>query len=113
MIPREINFSDRETSSISDEVAKLLQKVAIVETDHMDGEFISTIFLRPKKDGSFRPIINLRGLNAFVAYNQFKMETILHAIQLIRPNCYMASIDLKDAYSAVPIAEVHREFLRF
>ena len=112
-IPREICFSDHESSMITDEIAKMLQKGAIVETHHSKGEYISNIFLRPKKDGSFRPIINLRGLNAFVAYHHFKMETIRYAIQLVRLNCFMASIDLKDAYFSVPIAKEHRKFLRF
>ena len=112
-IPQEICFSDHESSMITDEVAKMLQKGAIVQKTHSDGEYLSNIFLRPKKDGSFRPIINLRGLNAFVAYHHFKMETIRNAIQLIRANDYMASIDLKDAYFAIPIAKEHRKFLRF
>ena len=41
------------------------------------------------------------------------METIRYAIQLVRPNCFLASIDLKDAYFSVPIAQEHRKFLRF
>ena len=41
------------------------------------------------------------------------METIRTAIQLLRPNCFMASIDLKDAYFSAPIAKEHRKFLRF
>ena len=51
-----------------------------IETSHTDGEFISNIFLRPKKDESFCPVISLRGLNAFVAYYHFKMETIRYVI---------------------------------
>ena len=91
----------------------MLQKGVIVQTEHCLGEFVLTIFLRPKKDGLHRPIINLKRLNAFVTYYHFKMETIRTAIQLIRPGCYMASIDLKDAYFSVPIAREHRKFLRF
>ena len=41
------------------------------------------------------------------------METIRTAIQLLRPNCFMASIDLKEAYFSVPIAKEHRKFLQF
>ena len=89
-IPRDICFSNIEAAMITQEIAKMLQKGAIMETSHTDGDFLSNIFLRPKKDGSFRPIINLRRLNAFVAYHHFKMETIRTAIQLIRPNCFMA-----------------------
>ena len=35
------------------------------------------------------------------------------AVQLMRKNCYMASIDLTDAYYTVPVAPEHRKYLRF
>ena len=35
------------------------------------------------------------------------------AITLMSPNCYMASIDLKDAYYSVSIDTNHRKYLRF
>ena len=38
--------------------------------------FVSTLFLVPKKDGSQRPVINLKHLNAFVESPHFKMEGI-------------------------------------
>ena len=112
-IPKELQCGATEGAIITASIADMLQKGAIVQTVHTAGEFLSNIFIRPKKDGSFRPIINLKGLNAFVAHFHFKMETIRTAIQLIRPQCYMASVDLKDAYFAVPIASEHRKYLRF
>ncbi len=111
--PKRIPFIAREIEMISAEVHKLLQKGAIKQVEHTSGEFISNIFIRPKKDRSFRPIINLRELNKSVAYFHFKIETNQFALELIRPKCYMASIDLKDAYFAIPIAVEHRKFLRF
>ena len=111
--PKPNLFSPKETAIISAEIEILLQKGAIQKVTHVPGEFISSIFIRPKKDGSFRPIINLRNLNKSVAYFHFKMETIHLALQLIRPQCFMASLDLKDAYFAIPIAMDHRKYLRF
>ena len=70
-IPREIKFSSQEEAIISEEIAKMLKTGAILEKTHAKGEFISNIFIRPKKDGSFRLIINLKGLNTFVAYFNF------------------------------------------
>ena len=34
-------------------------------------------------------------------------------LKLIRPGCYIASIDLKDAYYSVPVADEDRKFLKF
>ena len=49
------------------------KKRIIVKSSHEEGEFISNIFLRPKKDGSFRMILNLKDLNTFVRFHHFKM----------------------------------------
>ena len=89
-------FSAAENVIISTEVANLLQKAVIVETSHKPGEFISSIFVRPKKDGSHRMILNLKNLNRHVQYNHFKMDTLQSVIGLMTPNCFMASVDLKD-----------------
>ena len=43
-------------------------------------------------------ILNLKQLNEFVSYHHLKMDTIQTALKLIRPGCFMASVDLKDAY---------------
>ena len=106
-------FSAAENDIISTEVANLLQKAVIVETSHEPGEFISSIFVRPKKDGSHRMILNLKNLNKHVQYNHFKMDTLQSVISLMTPNCFMASVDLKDAYYSVPIAAAHQKYLKF
>lgn len=41
------------------------------------------------------------------------METLIDAIRLMTPNCFMGSVDLKDAYYYVPIAKTHQKFLNF
>ena len=58
-------------------------------------------------------ILNLKKFNKHVTYQQFKMDTLHTITSLIKPHCFMASLDLKDAYHSVPIAEKHRKFLRF
>ena len=102
-----------ETEAIDLEVHKLLKKAVISQTLHEPGEFISRIFVRPKKDGTYRLILNLKKLNNFVKYHHFKMETIHTATQLMKKNCYMASIDLRDAYYSVPVCKNHQKYLKF
>lgn len=41
------------------------------------------------------------------------MDTLRTALKLIRPECFMASVDLKDVYYSIPIAEEDRKFLTF
>ena len=41
------------------------------------------------------------------------MDTLTTAIKMMRKGCYMASVDLKDAYYSAPIAAEHQKFLKF
>lgn len=58
-------------------------------------------------------ILNLRKLNESIKFYHFKMDTFETALKLIKPNCYMASIDVRHAYYMVPIAEAQQIKLRF
>ena len=60
-----------------------------------------------------RMILYLKSLNEFVAYQHFKMDDIQTAVKLVRPQCFMVSVDLKDAYYSVPVAPEDRTFLKF
>ena len=58
-------------------------------------------------------ILNLKSLNDHVVYLHFKMNTLKDAISQMKPNCFMASVDLKDTYYSVPIAQAHLKYLKF
>ena len=109
----EEKFNATEQCIIDNEIDKLLGKGVIEVTQHCRGEFISPIFIRAKKDGSHRMILNLKDLNTNVECHHFKMETLQSAIALMRPGCYMASIDLRDAYYSVPIDPDYKKYLKF
>ena len=111
--PKQNTFSVLEQLAVEQEIKKLLAKGVIVQSTHEQDEFISPIFLRPKPDGSYRMILNLRGLNEYVEYRHFKMDSIWNAISLMKPYCYMASVDLKDAYYSVRICSEHQKYLKF
>ena len=104
----------REELIIAAEIKKkLLEKGVIKEATHSTNEYISTVFTRPKKDGSHRLILNIKNLNQFVTYQHFKIESLQSAVQLIQKDYWMAVLDLKDAYYSVPINPQHRKYLRF
>ena len=110
----EYKFSSAEQQAIDSEIAEFLSK-RIIEQSHSEyGEIISPIFLRPKKEtGKVRVIFNLKHLNEAVTYRKFKMDTLESAIKLMRPGCFMTSIDLRDAYYSAPITPEHRKYLKF
>ena len=48
------------------ETNKLLKKGAIEVVEHSENQFLSNVFTVPKKDGTRRPVIDIRQLNQFV-----------------------------------------------
>ena len=109
-VPGTIKFSPEETDSVNKEVNIMLEKGVIRESVFEQGQFVSNIFVRPKKDGRFRVILNLTRFNEFVISEHFKMDSIFTCMNLVTEKCFMASIDLRDAYYSIP---VHRDFTKF
>ena len=58
-VPNQISFSETEQRVIDAEVSKLLEKGVREPCVPETGEFISTVFLRSKKDGSHRMMLKL------------------------------------------------------
>lgn len=112
-VPNEIPFSKEQRQIVEDEVIALLKKGAVIPSSHEKGEFISTIFIVPKSNGKFRPVINLKYLNEFVHYDHFKQETFRVVLDLLHENDFMTSIDLQDAYFSVPINKDFQKYLKF
>ena len=112
VLPRPPPFSEREKQLIDEEITKLLTKGAIRKVSSCPYEFISSIFLVPKKTSDFRPVINLKPLNQFVQRIHFKMENIQMAMNFVSFGDYMVSLDLEDGYFSVPIFRPPCEYLR-
>lgn len=112
-IPVPIKFNEKQTDIIDQEVIDLLNKNAISVSKFEANQFISNIFIVEKKNGKFRPVINLMKLNEFITYHHFKMETLDVVLSSIKRNSFFVSIDLKDAYLSVPIYKNDRKYLKF
>ncbi len=107
------SYSEADKKLIDESIKKLLKTGAIFLSENEPGQFLSTIFTVPKPDGTSRPILNLKMLNLNLDSPHFKMETIKTTLELVAQKCFMAVIDLKDAYHAIPIGEKSRKFLKF
>jgi len=112
-LPSEIKFSAIEDLIIGSKLNSFLTCKVIEQAVHSKDQFVSKIFIRPKRNGGHRLILDLSKLNNHVSYHKFKMESLKTALTLIEKDFYMASIDLKDAYYSVPIAPKFRKYLRF
>ena len=100
---------------LQDEVSAMLSKGAIeeVSSSHPRRGFFSRLFLVRKRNGGWRPVINLSRLNRFVQTPHFRMETLDSMRLALRKGDWVASLDLKDAYFHVPIHPMSRRYLRF
>ena len=111
--PRPIKFSDAEHNLTLKEIESILTRQIISDVTLSEGQYLSNIFSRTKKDGSLHLILNLKSLNKDMEYQHFKMETLQTAITFMHAQCWFASIDLKDAYFSVNVCEIDYIFLRF
>ena len=112
-VPFEYTRSQLGQSIIDEEVFKLIRKKVIITTYVQEGDFFSNLFIRSKKDGLYRTILNLKKLSQDCETTHFKMESIKQVIHMMKPNMYLASVDIKDAFYTVPIYEPHRKHLKF
>ena len=108
-VTNQYKFNLVEIKIIDEQIAGFLERGITEKATHSNGEHISNIFIRPKKDGSYRLILNLQQLNESVEYHHFKLENLRNAITLMTPNCFMAFIDFKAAYCSVSVRKNHRK----
>jgi hypothetical protein len=106
-------FGKDEERKVEIEILALMEKGAIRMVEQLEDQFVGHIFLREKKDGSQRPVFNLKKLNASIQYKHFKMEGFPLLKTLIKQGDWFLKLDMKDAYFCVSMAERHKRFLRF
>ena len=107
--------ADPEKCRILDlEIHTMSQKQAIEPVTHpWSPGFYSHIFLVPKKNGKWRPVIDLSSLNVHIRCPTFRMETSALVMAALQQGEWATSLDLSDAYFHIPIHTVSRRFLRF
>ena len=75
--------------------------------------FFNRLFLVPKPNSKWRPILDLSNLNVFLKVEKFKMETPETIRTSLQQGEWVTSVDFKDAYFHIPIQEQSRKYLRF
>ncbi|XP_041425389.1 uncharacterized protein LOC121395599 [Xenopus laevis] len=110
-----IPTSPTKAQAFLDCINKMAQSGVIVPVPPSEtfSGFYSNLFLVPKKDGSFRPVLDLKFLNKYIRSVRFKMETLRSVIRGMESREFLMSLDIKDAYLHVPIWPPHHRFLRF
>ena len=75
--------------------------------------FFNRLFLVPKPNNKWRPILDLSHLNLFLKVEKFKMETPETIRTSLQQGEWVTSVDFKDAYFHIPIQEQSKKYLRF
>ena len=75
--------------------------------------FHSRIFTRPKKDGTYRPIIDLSELNKYLIVPRFKMETVSITKNCLCVPLWGCKADINQAFHNVPIFYNHQVYIAF
>ena len=101
-------------SYLSEALHQLISKNAVEQVQNPKSlGFFNRLFLVPKPNNKWRPILDLSKLNLFLRVEKFKMETPETIRTSLQQGEWVTSIDFKDAYFHIPIQEQSRKFLRF
>ena len=113
--PWEIRYplDPQEILGMREQISLMLQKNAITEVPSDLPGFYSNVFLLRKASGGWRPVIDLKNLNAHIHAPHFRMFTTSSVLSSVEKGDYAFKIDLQDAYFHVPIHPSNRKYLRF
>ena len=75
--------------------------------------FFNRLFLVPKPNYKWRPILDLSRLHQFLKAEKFKMETPETVRTSLQQGEWVTSVDFKDTHFHIPIQEQSRKYLRF
>ena len=101
-------------SYLPEALHQLIAKNAVELVKHQTSlGFFNRLFLVPKPNNKWRPILDLSKLNLFLKTEKFKMETLETIRTSLQQGQWVTSIDFKDAYFHIPIQEQSRKYLRF
>ena len=117
LVPPDRYYPPEKLALLDIEIKSMLAKRAIVQVSREEAVghpgFFSHLFLVPKKDGSWRPIIDLSALNKFIQIPTFSMDSVKQIRLITRQGDWAASIDLSDAYFHIGIHPKRQCLLRF
>ena len=93
---------------------QLVNKNAVQPVENQNSlGFYNRLFLVPKPNNWWRPILDLSNLNTFLNTESFKMETPETRRTSLQSGEWVTSIDFKDAYFHIPIHSQSRKYMRF
>ena len=101
-------------SHLQEAVQALIEKKAVERVRVQTSlAFFNRLFIVPKPNHKWRPILDLSTLNQFLCVKTFKMETPETIRTSLQQEEWVTSLDFSDAYFHIPIHFTSQKFLRF
>ena len=101
-------------SNLLEALYQLMNKNAVEPVANQNSlGFYNRLFLVPKPNNRWRPILDLSTLNTFLNTESFKMETPETIRTSLQLGEWVTSIDFKDTYFHIPIHSQSRKYMRF
>ena len=95
---------------IDAEVDKMLESDVIEKSN---SSWSSPILLVPKKDGTYRFVVDIRKLNKITKKDAYPLPYISDILDRLKNSVYLSSIDIKTAYWQIPLLEKSKEMTAF
>ena len=96
--------------AVTDLINKLVVEKVVIRSSLA---FYNRLFLVPKSNQRWSPILDLSHLNLFLKPGTFKMETPETIRLSLQKGEWVTSLDFSDAYFHIPISQRSRKYLRF
>ena len=74
---------------------------------------VSPVLLVPKADGTLRPCVDFKRLNAVTEPDHYPMPLMPDIVQMITGSVIFSKLDLKDAFNQIPVKKEHQKFTAF
>ena len=99
-------------TKIKKEIQKLLAE-GIIECVNTPQEWMSNIVITPKSNGDIRICLDAREVNQAIICEKYPTPTIDQLMEKFGGSIIFSKIDLRDAYSQIPLAEESRKLTNF
>lgn len=104
-------YSPKLQERIREEIHRLLKRGIIKRIT--ESSWLNAVVAVPKPDNSVRLCIDARKLNAITMKNRYSQMNIDRIFSRISKSTYFTSIDLKDAFYQIPLAQKDQEKTAF
>uniref|UniRef100_A0A3B3HIN5 Gypsy retrotransposon integrase-like protein 1 n=3 Tax=Oryzias latipes TaxID=8090 RepID=A0A3B3HIN5_ORYLA len=107
---RPYRIPERLVGVLKDEIQRMLD-LGVIEPSR--SEWSSPMVMVPKKDGSQRPCIDFRKVNAVSCFDAYPMPRIDDLVERVGTAKYITTLDLCKGYWQIPLDETSKQYTAF